>query len=88
MTRTSTLTIRVDQDTKDRLEAAAARQKRSKAFLVTQAIDEYLRAQEWQEARIREALASVERGEGVSHDAVMSWISAWGTDDERTMPTA
>lgn len=88
MSKTATLTIRVDQDVKDRLEAAAKNQKRSKAFLVGEAIKEYLAVQEWQERRIGDALASADRGEGVPHNRVLAWVRSWGTDDEQPMPHA
>jgi RHH-type rel operon transcriptional repressor/antitoxin RelB len=83
---TTTLTIRIDQEIKDRLEAAAKSQKRSKAFLANEAIKEYLSVQEWQERRIRDALASADRGEGVSHESVMAWVRSWDADDELPTP--
>ena len=86
MSNTATLTIRVDQDTKDRLEAVARNQKRSKAFLANEAIKEYLAVQEWQEQRIRDAIASADRGEGVPHSKVLSWVQSWGTDNELPIP--
>jgi len=44
--------------------------------------------QNWQEARIHEALASVDRGEGISHKAVETWIKSWGTEDELPWPAS
>lgn len=86
MAGSTTLTIRIDQEIKDRLEVSAKRQKRSKAFLAVEAIEEYLSTQEWQQKRIVEALASVERGEGVSHDTVMTWIESWDSENELPVP--
>jgi len=88
MGNTATLTIRIDQDTRDRLEAAAKNQKRSKAFLANEAIKEYLAVQEWQERRIRDALASADRGEGVPHNQVLAWVRSWSTDNELPTPRA
>ncbi len=88
MGNTTTLTIRIDQDIKDRLEAAAKNQKRSKAFLANEAIKEYLGVQEWQEQRIRDAIASADRGEGVAHNRVMAWVQSWGSDNEQPTPHA
>ena len=87
MGKSATLTIRVDQDMKDRLEAAAKQQKRSKSFLAGEAIEEYLAVQEWQERRIREAIEAADRGELIPHEEVMAWISSWETDNELPMPT-
>ena len=86
MAKTTTLSVRVDQSTKDRLEAAAKETKRSKSFLAAEAIEEYLAVQEWQKARIHGALSSVERGEVVAHRDVMTWIDSWGTENERPKP--
>ena len=88
MGKTATLSIRIAQDIKDRLEAAAKHQKRSKAFLVGEAIKDYLAVQEWQERRIRDALASADRGEGVPHSRVLAWVRSWGADDEQPTPHA
>ncbi len=87
MGKSATLTIRVDQNMKDRLEAAAKQQKRSKSFLAGEAIEEYLAVQEWQERRIREAIEAADRGELIPHEEVMAWISSWETDNELPMPT-
>jgi len=82
----TTITIRVDRSVKERLEAVAQRTKRSKSFIAGEAIEEYLAVQEWQDARIQEALASVERGEVIAHDDIVEWVKSWGTDNELPMP--
>ena len=86
MAKTTTLTVRVDRSTKERLEAVARETRRSKSFLAGEAIEEYLAVQEWQKARIHEALSSVERGEVIAHKDVMTWIDSWGSDNERPKP--
>jgi len=86
MGNTATLTIRVDQDIKDRLETVAKHQNRSKAFVTNVAIKEYLAVQEWQEQRIRDAIQSADRGEGVPHNKVLAWVQSWGTDNELPSP--
>lgn len=82
----TTITIRVDHAVKERLEAVARRTKRSKSFIAGEAIEEYLAVQEWQEARIQEALATVERGEVVAHEDVVEWVKSWGTENELPLP--
>lgn len=88
MAHDATLTIRLEKSVKDRLASVASRTRRSKSFLAAEAIEEFLNVQEWQERRIREALASAERGEGVPHEDVVAWVDSWGTDDELPMPKA
>ena len=88
MADSTTITIRVDRTTKDRLEKVARHTRRSKSFLAAEAIEEFLSVQEWQERRIREARASVERGEVIAHEDVLQWVKSWETEDERPMPKA
>lgn len=86
MPHDATLTIRLEQSMKDRLEAVATRTRRSKSFLAAEAIEEFLSVQDWQERRIREALASADRGEGVPHEEVTAWVESWGADNELPTP--
>lgn len=86
MSESTTITIRVDRAVKERLETVARRMKRSKSFIAGEAIEEYLAVQEWQDARIHEALASVERGEVIAHEDVLEWVKSWGTDNELPIP--
>jgi len=41
---------------------------------------------EWQIRGIRQAIASLDRGEGISHQQVKDWVLSWGSQDERPMP--
>jgi predicted transcriptional regulator len=88
MANSTTLTIRVEPAMKERLERIAKQQRRSKAFVAVEAIEEYLAVQEWQERRITEALASADRGEGVPHEQVRNWVESWGEANELPTPKA
>lgn len=88
MTDSTTLTIRVDQSVKERLEAVAQRLNRSKSFVAGEAIEEYLAVHEWQIEGINKALRSIDAGKGVSHSAVAEWVDSWGTETERPKPKA
>ena len=46
----------------------------------------YLDINEWQLAGIKRAVASLDRGEGVSHKQVNGWISSWNRKRERAVP--
>ena len=84
----TTLTIRVDKEMKDRLERIAKSQRRSKAFIAVQAIEDYLAVQEAQIKGIEEAIASMDSGEGIEHERVREWIESWDTGNELPMPKA
>ncbi len=82
----TTFTVRVDSDVKKRLERLAESTGRSPAFLAAEAINEYLEINEWQVAGIKRAIASLDRGEGISHDSIKDWVASWGSANERPAP--
>lgn len=82
----ATFTVRVDQDVKKRLEKLAKRTGRTRSYLAAEAIGEYLELNEWQVAGIRQAVKSLDGGEGISHQAVKDWIGSWDREDERPAP--
>ena len=83
---TDTFSVRVDRSTKKRLEKLAKSTGRSRSFLAAEAINGYLEVNEWQVTGIKRALASLDRGEGISHDLVKDWVASWGRADERPVP--
>jgi len=85
--KTTTFSVRVDGSIKKRLEKLAKNTGRSRAFLAAQAIHEYLDVNEWQVARIKQAIASLDAGRGISHEQVMDWVASWGTRNERPIAT-
>jgi RHH-type transcriptional regulator, rel operon repressor / antitoxin RelB len=56
------------------------------AFLAAEALSEYLDVNEWQVAGVRKALGSLDRGAGVPHEKVKSWVNSWGGKRERSAP--
>ena len=84
--RSTTFTVRVEASAKKRLERLAKNTGRSRSFLAAEAINEYLDVNEWQVAGIRQAIASLDRGEGVPHQQVKDWITSWGSDREQPIP--
>jgi RHH-type rel operon transcriptional repressor/antitoxin RelB len=84
--RSTTFTVRVDAAAKKRLERLAKDTGRSRSFLAAEAINDYLDVNEWQVAGIKRAVASLDRGEGVSHERVKDWVESWGSGKERPIP--
>ncbi|MBL8905941.1 MAG: CopG family ribbon-helix-helix protein [Rhizobiales bacterium] len=87
MTEDSTLIIEIDASIRSRLELIAQETGRSTSALAGEALSEYVTTQEWQIARIREAMAGMERGEGIPHEEVKRWVASWDTSNEVPMPT-
>ena len=86
---TTTMTLRLDDETNDRLSNLAGATDRSKAYLTLQALKLYLENNEWQVQDIKEAVAEADTaspGQFVDNDTVMAWMETWGTDDESQPP--
>lgn len=83
---TTTLSLRIDAETKKRLEALAKRARRSKSFLAAEAIAVYVEAESWQLDEMQAGLTDIEQGRTVSHDAVADWLRSWGKRHERKAP--
>lgn len=82
----TTFTVRVEPEIKKRLEKLAKSTGRSRSFLAAEALNEYLDVNEWQVAGIKQAIASLDRGEGVPHEDVKAWVKSWGRKRERPAP--
>lgn len=83
---TETLSIRIDERTKKRLEALAKVSNRSKSFLAAEAIAAYVEAEEWQLGEIHAGIADLESGQHVSHEKVSKWLKSWGKPREIPPP--
>jgi RHH-type transcriptional regulator, rel operon repressor / antitoxin RelB len=85
-TMTQTLSIRIDSETKKRLDALSKRAKRSKSFLAAEAIAAYVESEEWQLGEIQAGAAGLDAGQGVSHEKVSRWLKSWGKGSETKSP--
>jgi predicted transcriptional regulator len=83
---TETLSVRIDSETKKRLDALAKQSNRSRSFLAAEAIAAYVEAEEWQLGELRAGIAELDSGESVSHDKVKKWLQSWGTPAETKAP--
>lgn len=83
---TTTLSVRLDSDTKKRLEALATRARRSKSFLAAEAIAAFVETESWQLDEVQAGLDELDAGRGVRHTAVESWLRSWGGPRERKAP--
>lgn len=83
---TETLSIRIDSQTKDKLDQLAVRSKRTKSFLAAEAIAAYVESETWQLGEIQAGLQDLDEGKHVSHEKVSSWMRSWGTESEIKAP--
>ena len=85
----TTMTLRLDDETNERLSNLAGATDRSKAYLTTQALKLFLDNNEWQVQEIKETVAEADAAnpdQFVDNETVMAWMETWGTDHESQPP--
>lgn len=85
----TTMTLRLDNETNDRLSSLAGATDRSKSYLATQALKLFLENNEWQTQRIKQATSEADTADSdqfVDNDIVMAWMETWGSDQENKPP--
>ena len=82
------MTIRLDEQTKERLDRLAESVARSKSYLVTRALQDYLELNEWQVKAIKKAVSKADSSDAkfVAHEDVSAWLETWGTENEKEPP--
>lgn len=81
------VSARIPEQLSHDLEALAEATRRSKAFLVTEAIDDYVKRQTWLVKRIDEAVREADEcGEWISHEKMEAWMLSLGSPNELPPP--
>ncbi len=88
MAERSVLSVHTSPDTVARLDRLATARQQKKSALANQAIEEFLAKEEMIEARIRAGLADAVSGRTLSHDTILEWADALGTDAPKPLPKA
>jgi RHH-type rel operon transcriptional repressor/antitoxin RelB len=72
------ITTRLDKETIEKLEKLADATKRSKSFLVAEAVDRYLHEQDWQVSAIKDSLQQAENGQFTADNEVREFFKKRG----------
>jgi predicted transcriptional regulator len=81
--------VRLSPKVEEKLAAVAARARRTKSWIINEAVRDYLGRLGEDEKRWQETLAaleSVRAGRVVEGDDVMEWIASWGRKAEKKPP--
>lgn len=82
-------TVRLHNEIEDQLDALAKKLKRSKGWVINEALSEYLSKQEREQERWKQTLAAMEsvaQGKIVDGNEVHDWLNSWGTQNELQAP--
>lgn len=85
----TTTSFRLDEDLQEKLDSTAARLKRTKGWLINEAVRQYIEREELRTRMLSEtleAIADVEAGHIVSGEEVLNWLKTWGSETESKAP--
>ena len=86
MTKTM-ISARIPQALDLKLEALAIAGKRSKSYLLEEALERFVEREAWMLAKADAAFKEAEEsGEWISQEAVEKWLVSWGTDNVLPLP--
>ena len=74
---TTTMTVRLPEDVKQRLDRLAQATARSRSWLAADAIAEYVQTQEWQIAEIEAGVREADAGDFANMDEVAAVFAKW-----------
>ena len=73
----SAFTVRLPDETAERLDRLAEKQDRSRSYMAAKAIEDFVAREEWQLAEIEAGLAEAESGQFASSDDVAGVIGKY-----------
>lgn len=73
----TTMTLRLEDDVKNRLDTLAEATQRSKSYLAAEAIRVYLESNEWQIQEIQSALTEADAGDFAGEQDVQALTEKW-----------
>ncbi|MCB1915381.1 MAG: CopG family ribbon-helix-helix protein [Rhodocyclaceae bacterium] len=76
----TTMTVRLDDEVKARLDRLAEATQRSKSFLAAEAIREFVDLNEWQLSEIQAALAEADAGDFASDAELANVQQKWNVN--------
>lgn len=83
---TKVLTAHVPLSLAERVDQLAARLERSRGWVVKQALSAWIAQEEERSRLTREAMADVDAGRVIDHQAVQAWADSLGTDNPLPAP--
>jgi len=83
---TKVLTAQVPRPLADKVDQMAARLDRSRGWVMKQALSAWLDQEEERERLTREALADVDAGHVIDHQAVQAWADSLSADARLPVP--
>ena len=85
---TATFSVRIPEKLKDEVEQFASLTKRSRSYIVKEAVESYMEDRLAYLQELNEAVESIDTQPTYVAADVFSWARTWGTDKETKLPQA
>ena len=85
-TETKVLTAHIPLPLAEKVDQIASRLERSRGWIMKQALSAWIDQEEERNRLTREALADVDAGRVIDHQAVQAWADSLSTDDPLPVP--
>ena len=86
MNKPLAVSVTLEPGLDDQVAEIAAAMDRSKAWVIEQAVKEFVAVRDWQSAAIDEGVRAADLGRVAEHDDVAAWVASWDGSDEKPMP--
>jgi predicted transcriptional regulator len=83
---TKVLTAHIPLGLADKVDAFANRLERSRGWIIKQALADWVAQEEERDRLTREAMADVDAGRFVDHQAVLDWVNSLDSDTPLPAP--
>lgn len=87
-TETRVLTAHVPVPLAEKVDQMATRLERSRGWIMKQALSAWIETEEERSRLTREALADVDTGQVIDHQAVQAWADSLGTNEPLPLPAS
>jgi predicted transcriptional regulator len=84
--KSETFSVRLPDDVKRELDELARATKRSRSFIVNEAVATFVRERASHLRELDRAVRNAESGVGYSSERIFSWMHSWGNADELPAP--
>jgi predicted transcriptional regulator len=82
------ISVRLDGQNQQNLDRFAKMTKRSRSFIVNEAVQAYMKDRIQYLEELNEAVEDAQSGYGHSKDQIHAWMHSWGVEDEIASPTS
>mgnify|MGYP000002876265 CR=1 FL=1 len=80
------ISIRLADDNQEMVDRFAQMTKRSRSFVINEAVEQYMRDRIQHLEELTDAVADAKSGYGHSSNQIHTWMRSWGSDDEQSSP--